>query len=183
MTLPVWNSQTDAAPAGGLPRPGRRQLSWLAIPAASGVVLGLAWWLLAPGGLNLVSGNPELAATANPDSWLPRDLVLAALFLLAGCFIAVLLDGKSRKPEALQRMILAIAGGAVGGLIAWLSGLLAAQWWGPAVDPALGTDPGFSLRSLAVLCLWPGSTALITFLLTLWSLMTNRPDSGAPARP
>ncbi|UVJ41067.1 hypothetical protein [Arthrobacter sp. CJ23] len=183
MTLPAWNSQTDAAPDGGIARQGGRQLSWLALPGASGVVLGLAWWLLAPGGLNLVSGNPELAATANPESWLPRDLVLAGLFLLAGCSTAVLLDGKNRKPDALRRIVLAIAGGALGGVIAWLSGLLAAQWWGPALDPALGADDAFSLRSFAVLCLWPGSTALVTFLLNLWSLMTDKPDPGAPARP
>lgn len=183
MTLPVRNSQTGAVPAGALPHPGGRQLRWLAFPAASGVLVGLAWWLLAPGGLNLVSGNPELAAATNPESRLPRDLVLAGLFLLAGCFTAVLLDSKNSKQEALQRILLAVAGGAAGAVIAWLSGQLAAQWWGPVQDPALGADSAFSLRSFAVLCLWPGSTALITFLLNLWSLMTNKPDPGAPASP
>lgn len=146
----------------------------MVLPAASGVVLGVLWWLLAPGGLNLVSGNPDLAHPANPDSWLPRDLVFAALMVLSGCFTGVLLDGKLHRSGAGPRLTFALLGGAAGAVIAWLAGLLAAQVWGPAPDPAVGADFGFTLRSYAALFLWPGATAFVTFALTLFGVLTKK---------
>jgi hypothetical protein len=146
---------------------------WLALPVASGVALGLAWWLLAPGGLNVISGNPALADPTASAGRLPRDLVLAGLLLLSGCFTAVLLDSKVRKPRHGIRTFLAVLGGAVGALVAWQVGLLAAQWWGPASH---GGD-GFSLRAATALLLWPGATALVTFLLTLFGLMGKQPEA------
>ncbi|SDX52270.1 hypothetical protein SAMN04487917_11278 [Arthrobacter sp. yr096] len=148
---------------------------WLAVPAASGIVLGLLWWLLAPGGLNLVSGNPELADPNNPASWLPRDLVLGALMLVSGCATGLTLDGKLQGTDATRRLTFALIGGAAGAAIAWLVGLLAAQWWGPAPDPALGAGYGFTLRSFAVLVLWPGATAFVTFILALFGVLSKKP--------
>lgn len=148
---------------------------WLVLPAAVGVVAGLLWWLLAPGGLNLVSGNPDLANAANPDSWLPRDLVLAALMLLAGCLTGVMLDGKLNGVGATRRFAFALLGGALGALFAWLAGLLAAQLLGPAPDPALGPGFGFTLRSYAVLVLWPAAIAFITFVLALFGVLSKKP--------
>ena len=68
-----------AEPKSIVSRGASKDVLWLVLPAALGVVAGVIWWLLAPGGLNLVSGNPDLANAANPDSWLPRDLVLGSL--------------------------------------------------------------------------------------------------------
>ncbi|MFJ5957911.1 hypothetical protein ACIQC5_18365 [Paenarthrobacter sp. NPDC092416] len=167
-------------PAGITPaphsRPWRsREVLWLALPAASGVLLGVVWWVLAPGGLNLVSGNPDLANAANPDSWLPRDLVLAGMMLVSGCFTGVMLDGKLQGPGAGRRLGFALVGGAVGGVMAWLTGLLAALLWGAAPDPALGLEYGFTLRSFAVLLLWPGATAFVTFVLALFGVLSRKP--------
>src|SRR5687767_12715115 len=71
-----------------------RSWRWLAGIVGSGVPAGVLWWLLAPGGLNLVTGDAALASGTNTEVWLPRDLVLAGLFLGAGCLVAVLLAGR-----------------------------------------------------------------------------------------
>ncbi|WP_332603349.1 hypothetical protein [Arthrobacter sp. S2(2024)] len=168
----------DTDPDTGTDTRDRTWWLWLAVPAASGVGLGLAWWLLAPGGLNVISGNPALADPTASAGRLPRDLVLAGLLLLSGCFTAVLLDSKVRRPGHGLRTFLAVLGGAVGALVAWQVGLLAAQWWGSASS---GSD-GFSLRSVTAFLLWPGATALVTFLLTLFSLMGKQPE-GPPLAP
>ncbi|BAS12861.1 hypothetical protein AHiyo8_11640 [Arthrobacter sp. Hiyo8] len=146
----------DTDPDTGTDTRDRTWWLWLAVPAASGVGLGLAWWLLAPGGLNVISGNPALADPTASAGRLPRDLVLAGLLLLSGCFTAVLLDSKVRRPGHGLRTFLAVLGGAVGALVAWQVGLLAAQWWGSASS---GSD-GFSLRSVTALLLWPGRRPL-----------------------
>ncbi|HEX9229011.1 MAG TPA: hypothetical protein VF885_20610, partial [Arthrobacter sp.] len=84
-------------PASGHPAPetGKSAVSWrkAAVIAAAGVPVGLLWWLLAPSGLNLLSGNPELRSGGNTEGWLPRDLVLAGLFLLAGCISGAVASG------------------------------------------------------------------------------------------
>jgi hypothetical protein len=147
------------------------------VPAASGIGLGLAWWVLAPGGLNLISGNSALADPSAASARFPRDLVLAGLLLLAGCFTAVLLDGKVRKPGQGIRTFLAVLGGVAGALVAWQVGLLAAQWWGSASNAVASGSEGFSLRAIAVLLLWPGATALVSFLLTLFGLMGKQPEA------
>ncbi|NHW48933.1 hypothetical protein HAV21_18905 [Paenarthrobacter sp. MSM-2-10-13] len=152
-----------------------KDVLWLVLPAALGVVAGVVWWLLAPGGLNLVSGNPDLANAANPDSWLPRDLVLGALMLLAGCLTGVMLDGKLQGEGSGRRLTFALVGGALGALIAWLVGLLTGQLLGPAPDPALGSGFGFTLRSYAVLVLWPAAIAFITFVLALFGVLLKKP--------
>ncbi|MFE4197282.1 hypothetical protein ACFRJ9_15570 [Paenarthrobacter sp. NPDC056912] len=175
MTQPSMNIAADAEPArASTPRRFRDGL-WFAVPAVSGAILGVLWWVLAPGGLNLLSGNPDLANAANPESWLPRDLILAGLVLLAGCFTGVMLDGKLHGHDAVRRLVLAVLGSAAGGVIAWLVGLLAAQLWGPAPDSALGPEYGFTLRSYSVLFLWPGATAFVTFVLALFGVLSKKP--------
>ncbi|AFR28546.1 MULTISPECIES: hypothetical protein [Micrococcaceae] len=174
MTEPTVHDPAVADPMSDSKRWRSKDVLWLVLPAASGVVAGVLWWLLAPGGLNLVSGNPDLANAANPDSWLPRDLVLGALMLLAGCLTGVMLDGKLQGDGAGRRLAFALIGGALGALIAWLVGLLAAQLLGPAPDPALGPGFGFTLRSYAVLVLWPAAIAFITFVLALFGVLSKK---------
>lgn len=175
MTEPRVSLPAVPEPVPATERRRSREALWLVLPSASGVLLGVLWWLLAPGGLNLVSGNPDLANPASTDTWLPRDLVLAALLLLSGIVTGLMLDGKLQGAQATRRLLLALLGGAVGAVIAWLTGLLAAQWWGPAPDPAIDPAFGFTLRSYAVLLLWPGATAFITFVLALFGVLSKKP--------
>jgi hypothetical protein len=150
---------------------------WFGAAAAGGIPLGLLWWLLAPGGLNLITRNPALGNGTNPDVWLPRDLTLGGLLVFAGCLMAVFLREK-RSGDAQQAFLLSLAGGLVGAVIAWQTGLLSGRLWGPPVNAAINGSVAFSLRSLTVLLLWPAATAVSVFALSLFTLLTKGPDAG-----
>lgn len=162
-------------------KPAPRPLAgrWLAAILLSGIPLGLLWWLLAPTGLNLLSGDPALASGTNPNGWLPRDLVLAGLFLLAGCLTGMLLCGKGTDGPSTRNLVLAVAAGALGALIAWRVGILAGEWWGPAEDTSANASIAFSLRSYPVLVIWPAATALAVFVVNLRSLLRRAPTPAA----
>ncbi|MFF1254570.1 hypothetical protein ACFVYC_19025 [Pseudarthrobacter sp. NPDC058329] len=159
-------------------RRARPRLPWamLAVPAAAGVPAGILWWLLAPGGLNLITRDPALATGTNPLAWLPRDLTLAGLLVFAGCLLAVFLTDKKRQdPQA--DLVMGLAGSLCGAVLAWQAGILSAQLWGPAVDASANASIAFSLRSLTVLLLWPAATAVSVFVLELMHLL-GRKDNG-----
>lgn len=185
MTLPAYESTGAAwnritADGGGEAVRRSRAWTWLVVPATAGILLGIGWWLLAPGGANLLTRDPALADPSTPLTRLPRDLVLAALLLLAGCFTAVVLD--SSKPDQGRglRTFLAAAGGLAGSAVAWQAGLLAAAWWGHADAVQAGED-GFTLRSAVVLLVWPFTVALLAFLYNLISLLSRGTRTGGQA--
>jgi hypothetical protein len=137
--------------------------------AAAGIPVGLLWWLLAPGGLNVLTRDPSLAAGTNPQVWLPRDLTLAGLFILAGCLVAVFLTDKTgRLPR--RELMLGLAGALAGALLAWQTGVLAARLWGATADTSASAGVAFSLRSASVLLLWPAATATAVFILSVLNL-------------
>lgn len=147
---------------------GTRRLPWamLAVPALAGIPAGILWWVLAPGGLNLITRDPALGTGANPAAWLPRDLTLGVLLLFGGCLLAVFFaDG--RRPGRHAALLLALAGAALGALLAWQSGMAAARLWGPAVDASANASIAFSLRAWPVLLLGPGAAAAAVFVLEL----------------
>ncbi|WCI09303.1 hypothetical protein PJ267_05980 [Arthrobacter sp. OVS8] len=166
--------------ASGHPAPetGMSAVSWrkAAVIAAAGVPVGLLWWLLAPSGLNLLSGNPELRSGGNTEGWLPRDLVLAGLFLLAGCISGAVATGTKHHGPSGRDVLLAVGAGAVGALAAWGTGVLCGLWWGTPEDTSASASIAFSLRSLAVLAIWPAATALAIFLNTVFT--TPKPESA-----
>jgi hypothetical protein len=160
-------------------RPARRLLPWslLLVPAAAGIPAGLLWWLLAPGGLNLITRDPALSSGTVPLVWLPRDLTLAGILVLAGCLLAVFLaDGKRRDPQA--ALLTGLAGALAGSAVAWGTGILAARLWGPAVDASANASIAFSLRAWPVLLLWPAATAVSVFILELVGAGGRKPDAG-----
>ncbi|HEX9226494.1 MAG TPA: hypothetical protein VF885_07520 [Arthrobacter sp.] len=167
----------DQAPGHPAPATGRSAVSWrkAAVSAAAGVPVGLLWWLLAPSGLNLLSGNPELRSGGNTEGWLPRDLVLAGLFLLAGCISGAVASGTKHHGPSGRDVLLAVGAGAVGAFAAWGTGVLCGLWWGTPEDTSASASIAFSLRSLAVLAIWPAATALAIFLNTVFT--TPKPGS------
>ncbi|MEV5050785.1 hypothetical protein [Arthrobacter sp. LAR12-1-1.1] len=156
--------------------PGGNPWRKAAVIAAAGVPVGLLWWLLAPSGLNLLTGDPDLAAGTNTATWLPRDLVLAGLCLLAGCIAGSFVAGTKHHQPGPGTVILVVLAGAAGALIAWGTGVLSAQWWGAPADTSASASVAFSLRSYAVLAIWPAAIALAIFLNSLF------PGSGGKAR-
>lgn len=143
--------------------------------AAAGIPVGLLWWVLAPSGLNLLSGDPALARGSNVTAWLPRDLLLAGMFLLAGCITGVLVSGTRHDEPTTRTVALAVASAAAGALIAWGVGVLAGQWWGAPQDTSANASVAFSLRSYQLLAVWPAAVALAIFL----SIVFRKPAPAA----
>lgn len=159
-------------------RSSRLPWKWFAAAAGSGVPVGILWWLLAPGGLNLFTGDAALAGGNNPEVWLPRDLTLGGLLVFAGCLLAVFLTDKDgRAPQ--EAFLLSLAGGLAGALIAWQTGVLAGNLWGGPADTSVNPSVAFSLRSLSVLLLWPAATAVAVFILSVLNLLKRAPESGS----
>ncbi len=160
----------------------RSGLRWrkAAALAAAGVPVGLLWWVLAPSGLNLLSGNAALQNGSNMETWLPRDLVLAGLFLLAGCIAGVLASGSKHDEPSGREVAATVLAAALGAVIAWGAGVLCGLWWGPAADASANASTAFSLRSYAVLAIWPAAVALAIFLCSVVTA-PRTPDDGGPA--
>lgn len=177
------HEQADHAQERGLRgrRRKRRGWPWAAGVAASGIPAGVVWWLLAPGGLNLVSGKAALASGTNTEVWLPRDLVLAGLFVFAGCLVAVLLTG--RKDAGSRRMLaVSVAASGAAAVLAWQSGVLAGLWFGGPQDTSVSASVAFSLRSFTVLLLWPAAVAAGYFAISLLGFLRLPKDGTADAR-
>ena len=175
---PLPGSGADAAavrPAGVRAAPWRKA----AVIAAAGIPVGVLWWVLAPSGLNLLSGDPELRGGGNTEGWLPRDLVLAGLFLLAGCISGAVASGSKHDTPSGRDVLLAVGAGAVGALAAWGTGILCGPWWGTPEDTSASASVAFSLRSFAVLAIWPAAAALTIFLNTVFTPPT--PEAAAEA--
>jgi hypothetical protein len=159
------------------PRVTRLPWTWFVAAAAGGIPAGVLWWVLAPGGMNLITRNPAFGDGTNPEVWLPRDLTLGGLFVFAGCLMAVFLTDKAGR-AAQAAFLLSLAGGLVGAIIAWQTGMLAGRLWGVPVDTAINPSVAFSLRSLSVLLLWPAATAISVFVLSLLNLLSKGPEGG-----
>ena len=170
---------------GPWPEAARRAVTWrkAAVIAAAGIPVGLLWWLLAPSGLNLLSGNPELRGGSNTEGWLPRDLVLAGLFLLAGCISGAVASGNKHSEPSGRDVLLAVGAGAVGALAAWGTGVLCGLWWAAPEDTSANASIAFSLRSLAVLAIWPAAAALTLFLNTVFATPKPGAKDAAAEQP
>ncbi len=160
---PVYAPARDrtAVPPVGL-------LWWAGSTAVLGLVLGVFWWLGAPGGILHGDG-------LNPGTWLLRDLTLAGLGLVAGVAVGTVLARRLERPGALQRLAAAVTGSALGSLLAVLVGTALGAWAGPQGSQEI---PGseFGLHSPGATAVWPATVALIVFGTALFAwLQRDRP--------
>lgn len=134
-------------------------LPWVLLTGAGGLGVGVAWWLLAPGGA--FYGDVTDYAT-----WLARDLAFGALCIVAGIATAVLLLRSNRSGDARLRIKFAatIVGSLLGSVLAWRMGVFAGDLF--HVPPANMANPSmvFSLRAASVLFLWPLAVAFVVFV-------------------
>lgn len=142
-------------------RPAAIWQRWMRVSLALGAVMGAAWFVLAPGGA--IYGDGKDYAT-----WFPRDLALAALMLVAGVLSAVLLLRQGRKTphiwgSAAPTLALLVAGLA-GSVLAWRVGVFAGDLFQTVPDNLPSPSMIFSLRSPAVLLLWPLASAAVLFV-------------------
>ncbi|WP_146238873.1 hypothetical protein [Arthrobacter livingstonensis] len=136
---------------------------WFALSSGAGVVLGILWWLAAPGGAFYGEGKDYTI-------WVARDLVLAGLGVLAGLTAAVLLVRAAARhgggAGATARLLAAAAGGLLGSVLAWRLGVFAGDLFQTPPDNLPNPSMVFSLRSASVLLLWPLVTTAVVFLYT-----------------
>jgi hypothetical protein len=172
--VPPVRSSNEAH--GGRRGPGKGY-AWTAGILGAGIPAGFLWWLLAPGGQNLISGDSALSSGANSQGWLPRDLVLAGLFVFAGCLVAVLLSGR-RDGGTRRLLLLSVAASAAAAVLAWQTGVLAGVWLGAPEGTSANASVAFSLRSLTVLVLWPAAVAAGFFVLRIIGFLRASVDQG-----
>lgn len=160
--------------SGHAPLRGGLILRALAVGALGGIVLGLAWCLLAPRVQAVVTESAQGDRSVDflqpqPGQFIAAQLVLAIL-LFAGGLVHGLFLARVR-PQDWDVVLGAVLGGAIAGVVAWTSG----EWLDGLVhgvdlsNPsvlALGSvyDLPLRLRGLGSLAAWPLSAALVLLM-------------------
>lgn len=141
---------------------------WFALTAAAGIPAGPLWWAAAPGGAFYGDGS-------DPAAWLPRDLTLGLVGILIGLVIGILVARQRFAAAAAARTTTAVAGSALGSVIAWLGGEWTASLFGGPVQATASVMDGFALASFGILALWPATVALTMFIVTMSSMLRTAP--------
>ncbi|MHA7304615.1 hypothetical protein ACX80E_05110 [Arthrobacter sp. TMN-49] len=157
---------------------------WLGFSVALGALLGVAWWLLAPGGA--FYGDGEDFAV-----WFPRDAVLATLLVVGGILSTTWLlrqqRATARGPVPVAAAAAMLVGGLVGSVIAWRMGVFAGDLFHTPANNLPHPSMVFSLRSQTVLIVWPLASVVTLFLAQVGSYAffpaTPPPVRDAPERP
>lgn len=162
---PAGSAYPPAAYAAAVPTdltsaPPASLLRWVLLTAAGGILVGAAWWLLAPGGAFFGNGTDYTI-------WPVRDFTLGGLGTLAGLATAVTLLPRAQQRGSMAKLFAALAGGLLGSVIAWQLGLFAGHVFHPQPANVPSLSIAFSLRAPSILLIWPFVTALVIFAYTL----------------
>ena len=156
-------------------RPRTELYRALRIAGVVGALAGVLWFLVAPGGALHGQGTDS-------NTWFARDAALGILLCAAGVGTAVQAMLARRKtlraaPERHAGVFPVILGLAalLGSIVAWRIGVFAGDLF--QRPPATLANPSivFSLRSGAVLLLWPLPSLLVVFL---WSMISYSFDTS-----
>lgn len=133
---------------------------------AAAPVVGVLWWLLAPGGRSVVTDRLEsLEAPGAQDAW------LAALGAAAGLLLAVVhvasrpVDQDGRAESSVTCVAGLLGGCLIGSVAAWAVGrgldIVVDAAGGTGADPAAFAVDRLVLTSPAALLVWPLLAALV----------------------
>ena len=161
---------------------GRRRgvPGWFGVPAALlllAVAVAFTWWALVPD--TPVLAADDLVASPGPsdDVLASADGAFAALCLVAGVLVAVVLLVRARE-RLLRWASVSLVGGALAAAAAWQLGRLI----GPA-SIAAQREAGvevlhapLDLTTPLVVLLWPGATACVLFVGLLGWLLISPPS-------
>src|SRR5690348_740239 len=98
-------------------------IRWLLAPALAGPVLGVVWWLAAPGGRLYGDGSDY-------NEWIARDFFFAGLGALAAVCVVVFVVRAHDRFSFAGRSLPALVGSGAGSLLMWLTGTLLGQAFG-----------------------------------------------------
>lgn len=134
-------------------------------PALLGLLIGLAWWLLAPTGPVVLLQGGSVLSQVDPEQSAAQDGVLVLLGAVAGLLCG--LGGAARPGESpTRRSLLVVAGCLLGSaLAAAVGGLLGppsvASQLAAGATPAEGLVSPLMAHSTGVLLVWPAVAALV----------------------
>lgn len=141
-----------------------------------GLVVGVAWWWLAPTGE--VIPQPEfLFSVDDPELAAGQDAVFALLTGAAGVLVGLWVAARSAS-WPVQRAVGALVGGVAGAVAAWqLGGLLGPDGvaTGPDVTGSAAVPSPLQLHALGLLGVWPAVTATVAFVALLVVALLGRP--------
>lgn len=165
---------------------------WLAISLILGAVMGVAWFVLAPGGAIYGDGTDY-------DTWFPRDAALALLMVVAGLISTILMlrsgrkakrTSKTRKSQERRALswsstaatVAVLVGGFAGSLLAWRVGVFAGDLFHTLPENLANPSIVFSLRSPSVLLVWPLVTSAILFVVHFVGYYFMQPAAQSVSR-
>jgi hypothetical protein len=172
---------TTPQPRRGGSKALRAVLAAVAVCLSLGLLLGVAWWLVAPTPLVVVRDGAAFLANPESSAFIAADGWFAVLGILAGLLSADLVF----RPYRQRGVAALIAGGVLASVVAWRLGHLLgpdelAARAGAAADGMTIEGP-LQLRALGVLLAWP--IAAVSVFLSLLVGFEPRPRAEAKADP
>lgn len=158
----------EAAPAQRLLPSPATMIRWFALPAAAGPVLGVAWWLGAPGGRLYGDGSDF-------GQWISRDFVFVGLAAVAAVVVVVFAVRAHERFGFAGRYLAGLVGSGAGSVLMWLTGVGLGQLLGSSRSDPSVDGSAFGLHAFSALALWPGIVAVVVLGLVtvLWSPPTR----------
>lgn len=157
----------------------------LLVSALAGPVVGLAWWLAAPGGFRDI-GDSSLTQLQSAGS---TDAAFALACLISGAVAGlwwVLVRAQVLYTGSIARLVGLLVGGVLGGVLAWLSGAgleLLSLDATPDLPEASRVGDGYrpNLAVVAGVLLWPLAVGVMVLVDTVrdlvWQALNRDEDS------
>lgn len=127
---------------------------------ALAIPVGVAWWLLSPGGLRTAGDQAPEVAVAQDGTM--------ALLLVAAAGLSALFALAPSGRHPVSRVTGVVTGSLLGAPVAWALGLALDRLLRAAPDPQ---EAELGLRAYGVLLIWPLLVSFAVFVVTLVRLL------------